>query len=322
MFKLSIALFLLLALPLPASAAPIGDVDSGIVGDSGSGSVVDEVDGSDSGGSGNNDPSIGAPPATPPDTSIILGPDLVTASTAARLVFTSDTPGATFECRLDEREPETCSSPVDYADLPNGQHSFSVGSIDRAGNSDKQPATWTWTVDTTPPDTTITAGPAGMVSGPSMSFAFESTKPGATFTCSLDGAAFAPCVSPTVLAKLGGGIHRWRVAAVSPAGVVDPTPATRVWIVDASGPEVTIRSGPTQGMRTAATSAVFTFAASERGATFQCALDGAMPASCSTRERRSGLTSGPHTFTVFAVDRFGNAGPPATRRWTIVARGR
>ena len=52
-----------------------------------------------------------------------------------------------------------------------------------------------FTVDTTDPDTTITAGPAaGSTQGTDVAvFAFSASEPGATFQCRLDAAAFAAC---------------------------------------------------------------------------------------------------------------------------------
>ena len=42
-----------------------------------------------------------------------------------------------------------------------------------------------------PPDTTIDSGPSGSTEATAASFAFSASKPGSTFECSLDGAAFA-----------------------------------------------------------------------------------------------------------------------------------
>ena len=51
-----------------------------------------------------------------------------------------------------------------------------------------------------PPDTTIDSGPVRLHRGaPTASFTFSASKPGSTFECSLDGAAFGGCSSPKEL---------------------------------------------------------------------------------------------------------------------------
>jgi hypothetical protein len=59
-------------------------------------------------------------------------------------------------------------------------------------------AIWEWTVeDQTPPETTILSGPAAEIGlGTPAVFVFASNELGATFECSLDGAAFAACAAP------------------------------------------------------------------------------------------------------------------------------
>jgi hypothetical protein len=123
---------------------------------------------------------------------------------------------------------------------------FQVQATDAAGNVDPSPATQSWTV-TAPPDTSITSGPTGTVSSTSASFSFSSTPTGATFTCSLDGAAFTTCTSSSSQAysNLSNGSHTFQVAATY-QGSTDPTPASRTWTVDTTGPTVSI-TAPANG---------------------------------------------------------------------------
>lgn len=94
----------------------------------------------------------------------------------------------------------------------------------------------TWTVrlpvDTTPPDTRIDAGPADPTTDTGATFAFSASEP-ATFTCSLDGAAFTPCTSPVTYTGLAVQAHAFRVLATDRAGLADPIPAARAWTVTA-----------------------------------------------------------------------------------------
>src|SRR5205823_7345594 len=118
-----------------------------------------------------------------------------------------------------------------YDNLAVGGHTFAVRAADSFGNTDASPATATWTVlDTTPPDTTITAGPTGTTTSHSASFSFAATET-ATFECSLDGTAWAACSSPQSYSSIGDGAHTFQVRATDAAGNVDPTPASRSWTI-------------------------------------------------------------------------------------------
>jgi hypothetical protein len=85
---------------------------------------------------------------------------------------------------------------------------------------------------------------------------------------------------------------------------------------DTTPPETTVDSGPsgTVGL----TSASFGFSSSEAGSTFECSLDGAGFASCTSPKSYAGLSEGTHTFSVRATDAAGNTdATPATRSWTV-----
>jgi hypothetical protein len=85
--------------------------------------------------------------------------------------------------------------------------------------------------DTTPPETTITAGPSGSTASTTASFSFSSSESGSTFQCSLDGGAYQPCTNPTTYQSLAATDHQFEVRAIDAAGNVDPTPAPRSWTV-------------------------------------------------------------------------------------------
>ena len=80
------------------------------------------------------------------------------------------------------------------------------------------------------PETAITAGPSGTVSSTTASFSFSASIVGSTFACSLDGGAYAGCISPTTYSGLAEGDHTFAVRATA-AGVTDPTPAMQGWTV-------------------------------------------------------------------------------------------
>ena len=254
--------------------------------------------------------------ATAPNTTIDSGPTGTIGVTTATFTFSSSEPGSTFECRLDTGTFTACASPQTYTGLAAGEHTFAVRAIDAAGNVDASPATRTFTVDSTAPDTTITSGPTGPTNSTSASFAFTSTKAGSTFECRIDGGTFAACTSPQAYTSLAQGEHTFAVRAIDTAGNVDPSPATRTFTVDTAAPDTTITSGPTGP--TSSASASFAFTSTEPGATFECRLDTAAFTACTSPQAYSALAAGEHTFAVRAIDAAGNVdATPATRTFTV-----
>jgi hypothetical protein len=251
---------------------------------------------------------------TAPDTTITRKPGNAQNPATATFEFTSE-PEATFTCKLDADAEAPCLSGQTYTGLGDGQHTFSVSATDQAGNVDPSPATVTWTVDATPPETTLVDTPAALVNTGAATFAFTASEQGATFTCKLDTGPAAACGSPASLSGLADGSHTFAVFATDSAGNADPSPASYTWTVDTSAPDTSITAKPSSP--SSSSSASFGFA-SEAGATFRCRLDGGAFASCVSPRTYSGLADGSHTFQVYATDAAGNADPtPASFTWTI-----
>ena len=125
---------------------------------------------------------------TPPNTMITSSPPSLTNQDGAAFTFTADESPVTFQCRLDGAAFSGCGTPIAYAGLADGAHTFRVRATDAAGNPDPTPAVFTWTVDTAPPNTTITSAPPDPTGSTSATFTFTATEAG-TFTCQLDGGA-------------------------------------------------------------------------------------------------------------------------------------
>ena len=264
---------------------------------------------------GNADPSPAAQTwlinLTAPETTIDSAPAALTNSASAAFTFSSNEPGATFRCRLDAGQWADCASPAAYDSLAEGQHTFAVAATDGGGRADETPAGHVWTIDLTPPETTINSGPSGVTGDNDPSFTFSS-EAGATFECRLDAADWAACDSPRGFTDLGDGNHTFHVRATDAAGNTGPT-AERAFTVDASAPTVTIDTHPPA--LTNSNAPAFTFS-SEVGATYACRLDGETFAACASPQQYTGLVDGEHTFTVRATDAAGNSGE-AAYVWTI-----
>jgi arylsulfatase A-like enzyme len=87
----------------------------------------------------------------PPETTITSGPTGTVATPDATFEFSSSDAGPTYACSLDGQAFASCTSPVAYAGLGDGSHTFSVRATDPNGNTDATPATRTWTIATSPP---------------------------------------------------------------------------------------------------------------------------------------------------------------------------
>jgi hypothetical protein len=252
---------------------------------------------------------------TAPNTTITGNPGTATSSTSATFTFTSSQANSTFQCNLDGAGFSPCASPVTYSDLTQGNHNFQVQATDPAGNPDPTPASFSWTVDSVLPDTTIDSGPPSLSRSRRATFTFSSDQAGATFQCSLNGGAFANCSSPRSYSKLPDGPHNFRVRARDAAGNTDPTPASYDWTVDGTAPSATIDSGP--ATPTNVTTASFTFSSNDPAATLQCRLDGAAFAPCVSPVNYSGLANGTHRFRVRAIDAAGNVGATVLYTWIV-----
>jgi hypothetical protein len=253
--------------------------------------------------------------STPPETTISSGPSGAVSSSSASFTFSSGEVGSTFECSMDGDALSACTSPQQYPGLAEGPHTFRVRAIDAVGNIDATPASRAWTVDTVAPAAVIASSPPDASSSSSASFDFSADEPNVTFACSLDGSPDASCTAPKQYSGLADGSHRFAVKATDAAGNTGAADQ-RTWTVDTQAPDTAINTGP-QGTATS-TSATFTFSSTESGSTFDCKLDGAAFGPCASPTTYSGLSDGPHSVAVRAIDAAGNVdATPDTRNWTV-----
>ena len=159
-------------------------------------------------------------------------------------------------------------------------------------------------------DTVILSGPADPLRAATASLAFEAVgaSAGVTFECWVDGAAPAPCASPHGVGPLGEGAHTISVRASAPGGIVDPSPARVSFTVVA--PDTQIISGPDGPT---SSTVVYAFTSDVPGATFECRLDGAAFAPCTSPYLPVVRDGSFHRFEVRAVtaDGLRDASPAA-----------
>jgi hypothetical protein len=259
---------------------------------------------------------------TPPETTIDSGPIGSVSATSASFAFSSSEPGSSFECSLDGAPFAACTSPAGYSALLDGSHTFAARATDPSGNMDPTAASWMWTVDTEPPSApVIMSPPEGTATSSSTVTLSGTAEPNATVEV-LDGAVGAGTTTADgtgswsrELTGVSDGTHSYTSRATDAAGNQSEPSNTRTVVVDTQAPETTIDSGPSGTVTSA--SATFSFSASEAGSSFECSLDGAPFAACTSPTQYSGLAEGSHTFQVRATDPAGNTDPsPASRTWT------
>jgi hypothetical protein len=265
----------------------------------------------------------------PPTVGISGGPapGSTTNSTSAAFSLSPSEAVSSVMCKLDR--PGTpgsfsaCGTTPSYSNLTtDGTYTFSTFAVDQAGNTGPT-ATRTWTVDTTPPDSSIGSGPSGPTNSTTAAFEFSATGGAVSYECKLEPTGdWEPCSSGQSYSSLAPGTYTFSVRATDAVGNVESTPATRTFTVDVQAPDTSIDSGPSG--ETSSTSATFTFSASEPNATFECKLDAGPWEACTSGKTYSSLAAGSHTFSVRARDQAGNQeseGSAATRTWTIASSG-
>lgn len=127
--------------------------------------------------------------------------------------------------------------------LSDGTYTFTVRARDNAGNESTQSRGFS--IDATPPDTTIASGPAdgSSSSASSVTFSFASSEAGATYACrvfpsGLTPPAFDACSGngAHTASGLSPGTYTFQVRATDAVGNIDAGPASRTFTVLAASP--------------------------------------------------------------------------------------
>ncbi len=265
-----------------------------------------------------------------PDTAIIQRPADPTDSRTARFTFTSNLSGVTFECALDEGVESggffPCASGITYFDLVFGEHDFAVRAKDAAGNVDATPAEWSWSIGGLAPPVLISSGPDVTTENRSATFVFAAEGRDIQYECAFDGGEFSLCLSPKTYNGIPLGPHTFHVQVfVDEETDAEAEETVYEWtVIDTVAPETNIVWGPanpsyTNDPETGLALAAFAVESNDAMATFQCALDGASFTSCPDPIQYTGLTPGPHTLRVRAVDVVLNIDTtPAQWTWNVI----
>jgi len=201
------------------------------------------------------------------------------------------------------------------AALQEGPNIFEVRAIDATLNTDPTPASYSWTIDTIPPETTITLKPPAYSNTTDALFEFNCNEASCTFQCRLDYGAWLPCSSPQSYTGLSEGTHYFDVAATDALGNTDPTPASFSWTIDITPPITSLTSYPPA--YTNIGDATFDFSCNEPSCTIECNIDYGGWFMC-WPPYNSWFSEGEHNFQVRCVDQAGNADPaPPSYTWTV-----
>ncbi len=193
-----------------------------------------------------------------PETVITSTPGSTIGVTSATFAFKSSSAGATFACRLapvGSPPPafKACPSPVTYVQLTDGAWKFDVRSTSTHGVADPTPATYRFTVDSTPPTVAAPAAPtipvgeqlqldgtlgvleswsASDTYSPSSALLYTVEQRAGATPASLGSFAAIPTLegmqgttAATVPIAPGGPYHQLRVRAENQLGVAAESPA-------------------------------------------------------------------------------------------------
>jgi hypothetical protein len=261
----------------------------------------------------------------PPDTFIIEKPIVLGNLRNVRLRFGSDELVGGYKCNLlDGRGRFDCPNGLELVNLPDGTHTLDVAAVDLAGNEDPTPARYQWTVDTVPPNVSVTTPSDGAEVGTRTPLILGTTEGSAVVNVFIDalsvpvgqaiaGADGSWSFRPAV--PLSEAVHYLTVEAVDLAGNKASFGPISFKLTVRS-PETEIVSMPPKTHNSAVS--VFVFSSPDGATIFECSLDGAPFESCGatyTVEMQNGL----HRLQVRAVDSAGDRDPtPAAYEWTVM----
>lgn len=219
-----------------------------------------------------------------------------------------------FSCSINGAAFTACKSPATLPVTTTGTHTFRLRATDPAGNTGLE-TSHTWFADGVRPDTAIVTGPPPTITGGPATFQFSGSDDVgvAGFECRLGSGSWGACASP-VVHDLAEGVYVMAVRAVDTAGNIDLFHATRTWRVDRTPPSTVLVEAPSGSIRFTTARMVFSGSDNIAGVLYyECSLNEQPFKRCTSPITYTGLSHGPHSFQVRAVDSSGIADPTPSR---------
>jgi alpha-tubulin suppressor-like RCC1 family protein len=168
-----------------------------------------------------------------PVTTIVTHPAGVSNDPTGDFTFNNTQYPVTYECRIDDGYWTTCDASYATPMLTDGWHTLWVRAAASAPDGgilvEEPPASFTWTIDTVPPDTVIAGHPPQLSNSSTANFTFISTESPVSYECKIDDGYWTTCGATWTTPSLSDGTHTVSVRARDAAGNVDDSPATYAW---------------------------------------------------------------------------------------------
>ena len=254
---------------------------------------------------------------TAPTATISTSPQSAEASSSATFALGCNESSCSYGYRLDAQAiASVTGSNLSLSGLADGSHQIQFFATDAAGNTQATGTSYSWTVDTTPPETTISSQPASLVASTSASFEFSCNENPCTYQAQIDAGAWSSVTSPHVFSGLSQGSHTVNIRAIDAVSNTDASPASVTWTVDTVAPNTTIDSGPSGSSQN--DFATVTFSCDEASCTFEGRLDSGAWSTITSPHALSSLSEAAHTFEVRATDAAGNTdSSPSSSAWEV-----
>ena len=257
--------------------------------------------------------------------SSVLSTPIVTFASSPQLI-SQNSITASFEisgeqivlvsCALNSGATQDCQTgSVTYSNLVDGDHVIDVRVVNSRGGEGT--ARKSFRKDGTAPVINVSMMPQASSSQTSAGFVFavsDNLSGVASVQCSLNNAAFANCASPVTLSGLAVASHNYRIQATDMAGNSSLIYSYNWQVTQILNPSVNIQSlPPTLSNQTAIT---FNFTGQDV-VSYECQLDTAAYAACSSPRNYTGVTAGAHTFRLRGVTATGVRTAEAVASWTV-----
>lgn len=245
-----------------------------------------------------------------PGSVTITGPTGPTNDTTPTITIDTNETDGHIECKIDDGEYVTVTSPWTLPELSEGTHTVTCRNVDGAGNPGAE-TTITIVIDTTAPGAINVEGPSGLINTATPSYSITGGQPDGTYQCKVDGGSFANVGSTYTTAPLSQGAHTVTCQAIDAAGNTT-APVVKNITVDTVAPTLTITGGAPRWDGTHE----FNFGLSEAG-TIKCGIDGAAATTVTSPYVTGVLSNGTHSLSCTATDAAGNVSAPVIKSFGV-----